>query len=780
MRRLVSAVVLCLLTASFAGAAPKVAVVYSTWGEYAFRDEFDPHLKALGWTCEKFENKDMAQLAPRLGEFDVVISAGVGNYEHTVDMAPYQAQWLKWLEDGGLLLLTDASYPSVLDQWPGRFGPDFVVTSTTCAAHRRDKANPDLRVYDPKNPILHVPHELPPLLEKKSIWGHLETWDKSYTSLVTCADTKSLLLYRDVGKGCLAISSFFSFRGAVDTPVASGLLENLWFHVQGVRSGLALTEFTLGEALPGAHTLRLGLTPTAGATGGQCQVRLEVQPAGGPAQLAAAMSVGATATAGATMTMGVSYQITQRGPVTFRLTLDRPQAEPLVIERQQVIPPLLSLAVGNRHFYPWHKALPFTAAFAPEADNPLDKCRAEALVDGKVLAALPKLDAQMPGTVPLTGLAVGEHKLELRLLQGDKLLDSQTQAFSTHPTPRIYVRPEDLTTLVDGKPFFPLGFYHVSWPFPAEDRLQFLREVAAAGFNTVHASLKQMDEWDPFLAEAEKLDMKVITEFGVDMVAAIQRYRDRKAVLAWNPGDEPDGGGVPPEVMLERHNRIKDADANVPTYMTLCVPAAYQRYAAMAEVIAPDPYPIHHRSASTVPVYTMISQAVAAATPLGRPIWAIPQAFGYKETTSWRVPTFAEERNMTYLALLAGAKGLIYYTYRDTGFDMREHPELWAGMKTLPGEINTLEPWLLAGTRGKLETGLPDVFAGLWISGERQALCVVNTAPQEARQVSIQVPEGVKGQVVNLFPTHPASLRLIGDRLLGEIGPLEVQVYEVK
>ena len=57
MRRLVSAVVFCLLTASFAGAAPKVAVVYSTWGEYAFRDEFDPHLKALGWTNEQIRER---------------------------------------------------------------------------------------------------------------------------------------------------------------------------------------------------------------------------------------------------------------------------------------------------------------------------------------------------------------------------------------------------------------------------------------------------------------------------------------------------------------------------------------------------------------------------------------------------------------------------------------------------------------------------------------------------------------------------------------------------
>jgi hypothetical protein len=225
---------------------------------------------------------------------------------------------------------------------------------------------------------------------------------------------------------------------------------------------------------------------------------------------------------------------------------------------------------------------------------------------------------------------------------------------------------------------------------------------------------------------------------------------------------------------------MKSADPEVPTYMTLCVPAAYERYAGMAEVIAPDPYPIRHASASTVPVYKMISQAVAAATPLGRPIWAIPQAFGYKDPGSWRVPTFAEERNMTYLALLAGAKGLIYYTYRDSGFSMRENPALWEGMKTLPAEVKALEPFLLAGTRTALETGQAEVFAGWWVAGERRVVCVVNAENTEAREVSVALPAGVAGKARKLFADRPGGMAITDGKLSGRMGPLEVHVYEVE
>jgi hypothetical protein len=295
----------------------------------------------------------------------------------------------------------------------------------------------------------------------------------------------------------------------------------------------------------------------------------------------------------------------------------------------------------------------------------------------------------------------------------------------------------------------------------------------------VHASLKQMDEWDPFLAEAEHLKMRVVTEFGVDQVQAITRYRDRWPVLAWNPGDEPDGNGVDPAVMLERHNAVKATDPTVPTFMTLCRPDLYARYAATAEVLAPDPYPIRYAPSSTAPVYTILSQAQQEAAKVGRPIWAILQCFGYQDPGSWRVPTFAECRNMTYLALLAGAKGVLYYTYADTGFNMREHPDLWRDMCTLPRELRALAPWLLNGKREPLPTGAKDVFAGYWTSRRRQAVCVVNTAAEE-RAVSLALPPGAGGRAVPLFAGRPLGLVVTGGKLTGRLGPLEVHVYELR
>lgn len=762
-------------------AQPKAAVVYSSWGNYAFRDEFDPHLQALGWPYEKLENTQMADLVQRLGELDVVISAGVGNLENAVDMAPYAADWLRFVQRGGLLWITDASYAPVLDLWVGRMGPDYALTSAACAFHRRDKPDPELMVFDEAAPLLHVPNELPPLLSHKAnIWAHLDSWGPAWTSLVTCADDKSLMVYSDVGQGCILVSSYYSFRGAAATPVAAGLLENAWAHVQGLRSGLSLTRFQLGEATPGQHTAEVGWQfADVGDAPASFDVRLRVTAAGAETATYAAQVSVAGGGAGQPV-VNLIYDLKQRGEVAFELSLGRTDQPPLTMTRRQTIPPVVGLELGNRHYYPWQGELPFRVALAPDAATPLADCEAVVLVDGTVTETRGGLQPELTMAADIGALQPGEHELLVRLTHGDAVLGEAQERFVTHPMPRVHIRPEDGTTIADGQPFFPFGWYHVSWSEGAEHRLRFLRTVAAGGFSTVHAGIKQIDEWEEFLSEAERLRVRVITEFGVDMFSVIARYRDRWPVLAWNPGDEPDGQGVEPQVMLERHNAMKDADPEVPTFMTLCVPQAYARYVHAAEVIAPDPYPIRHASASTVPVYEMLTQAHTEAWKLGRPIWAILQCFGYEDPNSWRVPTFAEVRNMTYLALLAGAKGVLYYTYFDTGFDMAKHPDLWRNMCTLPAEMKTLEPWMLSGQRENLETGLTDVFAGCWTANAGAVVCVVNTSDKESREVSLALPQGVHGQARSLFPTHPGGLVVADGKLTGALGPLEVHVYQLR
>jgi hypothetical protein len=143
-----------------------------------------------------------------------------------------------------------------------------------------------------------------------------------------------------------------------------------------------------------------------------------------------------------------------------------------------------------------------------------------------------------------------------------------------------------------------------------------------------------------------------------------------------------------------------------------------------------------------------------------------------------KVPTFTEVRNMTYQALLAGVKGIIFYTYADNDFEIKKHPALWAGMKTLPGEIKTLEPMLLNGILIPLKTNTEKIVAGLWQYRDRRIVCLVNTFNQPNR-LSLSLPSPTD-QAISLFQDRSDECSFKNGVLCGMIGPLEVHVYEIK
>jgi hypothetical protein len=91
-----------------------------------------------------------------------------------------------------------------------------------------------------------------------------------------------------------------------------------------------------------------------------------------------------------------------------------------------------------------------------------------------------------------------------------------------------------------------------------------------------------------------------------------------------------------------------------------------------------------------------------------------------------------------------------------------------------------MKPYLLEGKRTVLVEGENDIYATHWVHEGRHLICVASTANTETREVSISLPEGVKGQLHNLFPDRPGGMALEDGKLSGTIGPLDVHVYEVR
>jgi len=96
---------------------------------------------------------------------------------------------------------------------------------------------------------------------------------------------------------------------------------------------------------------------------------------------------------------------------------------------------------------------------------------------------------------------------------------------------------------------------------------------------------------------------------------------------------------------------------------------------------------------------------VAAAN--GKPVWAVLQAMDWRDYLKppsgkpaiGRFPDILELRFMSYHAILEGAKGLWFYTYRrPNGAVLSDAPALWFALTWVVRELAVMRPILEKGT----------------------------------------------------------------------------------
>ena len=134
---------------------------------------------------------------------------------------------------------------------------------------------------------------------------------------------------------------------------------------------------------------------------------------------------------------------------------------------------------------------------------------------------------------------------------------------------------------------------------------------------------------------------------------------------------------------------------------------------------------------------------------------------------------------MTYQAIAAGVKGIIYYTFFDGGNSLPTgSPSLWAELKALVPEVNVLAPALLSGQMTRvLADASGDRFASYWVYENRVYVIVVNTSPSSAKAYSLTMPAGTVGPAQPLFSGRPSGMTFSNGMLSGNVQPLDVHVY---
>jgi hypothetical protein len=145
-----------------------------------------------------------------------------------------------------------------------------------------------------------------------------------------------------------------------------------------------------------------------------------------------------------------------------------------------------------------------------------------------------------------------------------------------------------------------------------------------------------------------------------------------------------------------------------------------------------------------------------------RPLWMVLQAFdplNYRQSPrTLRAPTLGEELVMTYLALIHGAHGLMYYSYDDLERDRAGFDRRWADLLVVGREVQRLEPALLSvAASAKLAVTLSGASAQFAVRADDQGntyVLLANPDSTRAASARITVPAGAAVQVL-----HHAELR---------------------
>jgi hypothetical protein len=328
---------------------------------------------------------------------------------------------------------------------------------------------------------------------------------------------------------------------------------------------------------------------------------------------------------------------------------------------------------------------------------------------------------------------------------------------------------------------FPLGLYYVSY-YDSEElkRFEDVETIAAAGFNLIHTPIDRNDRG--FLDRCADLGINVVLEFNDSPTYLLEEFGSHPALAFIGAFDDVDAyldgrPNYPSDQVALECSRYKDQVPRLITYISGGYPQRLPDYAGTSEAMGFQVYPI--------PAETLAATTSGYFGPMESIMSEHNQAFianlqSFAWSGGYRWPTNREVRNMTYQALIAGVKGILYYAFYDGETDLNNHPSLWNELSTIADEIRVIEPFLLHGDRTRLNTGNAEVFSAVW-SLESSSIVVIANASQDRSLFAIINLSGNTGNTArNIFPDRESSLTLDSNWLFGSLSPEDVQVYLIE
>ena len=751
--------------------APRIALVYSDYGDFRHRDDYDAKMKSLGWPMAKYENRDFAGVVEKLGEYDIILGSALYNYSNVQDFSIHKQALLAFMERGGAIVWTDANYTQHVN-WLAKLGPEWAVKVERCKRN-----GTPMKWLDVGHPVFNAPNVIRTV---GGTWSHMIPGD-GWEVLAKCEDDRATGLFRRHGRGFMLLTSYWGY--------SPQMLENLWGTLQVYRAGVALTMpdlagFALGDNEAETTVQNLTDQPLG------FQMVVEVAgPDGKPAEHRAETRLKAGQTGRATTTV----PITERGDHTLKAAFYRDGKQFFASRAVKLaIPKLLAITITEPKYrssiYLARPAnrISFHASLHPFGEKIGDLSVAARLTQAnRTLATLPVRKA--PGldfdlSLPAGGVEPGTAVLEVELRQDGQEVPLTVERHKISVVaprePQVFI-DENLATRVNDDLFFPIGVYHI----PIAD----LPRARELGFNCFQGWGTTMDGARSNLNAAQEQGMKVILEMssflrgklrldGLKQIVA--ELKDHPALLAWYTVDEPHG-----EEQLSwcraAYDCLVKEDPHHPVYLVMCNPGAFGRFGTTTDILAIDPYPIPR---SVVMVSGWMSRAQEALAGL-KPVWIIPQlqnTAAYRDPKAGRGPTPEEERNMVYQGLIWGAKGVVYYPWDDGPCGLIHDARLIEAVRNINSELAELGPELLECAHrviARNDDAHPGLYAAVF-QGHTATYLIAASVLSERKTLAVPAP-GLDGTGLDvMFEGRKTTAN--GGLIQDEFKPLEVHVYRAR
>ncbi|MGD8237669.1 MAG: hypothetical protein PVH68_03905 [Armatimonadota bacterium] len=393
-------------------------------------------------------------------------------------------------------------------------------------------------------------------------------------------------------------------------------------------------------------------------------------------------------------------------------------------------------------------------------------------------------DTEWELQAPLDGLAPGRYELEVTARAGGRrILTTSTPLWVLEPRRWEVGHDEHGVLHLSGHPLFPICMLGI-------ESGAILKDLAAAGLNCVvtPGDAVRLD----LLDEAHLRGLKVIVVMQPPTTAAlsgaVQRLATHPALLAWYVPGAPGqtAAEVAATVDLQQHLASWDPYHPVIGLLTAGWPSARQRMSADVFITASRPFtywPLaslaecldEARRASKGPT------ASWAAVQTDGLAWRVGE--GLSKTGEGRPPTPDELRCLVYLAIVHGARGILYTAYHSPSrsgvpelFLPRDCPELWAAVVQTNKELRDLAPALLspAGAR-RFEAQPAAVHAALVGEGRDQVLIAVNPTA-EALELRLRLPTALAA-AVRPYSTDDPPAEIDGGALHGTLPAHAVRIF---